>query len=287
MLTLELETREIPAIYERFAREIGESSWKDRVAAVRREIKGNPFLRRLHEPESAIPFQLEQLRVLHALHRGHAVQAYNDHSIFPAAAFAIQVLSLMDSSSDKVFAGRFKARVRAAIRENPADLRGLRLELMTATHFLRAGRKVSWPEIAAGRQVANQRIYDLLIEDLGPRGLEVECKSFSEGKGRRISRRQALDFFWLLRSRHWKELSEISSGVVAILTVNEELPASHTARVELARLVAARAIRPDAVNDVPGAKIRIAQFIPSASRVARQFEKSSTSSREPTTRSRS
>lgn len=75
MLALELETRDIPFVYERFAHEIGEAAWKDRVAALKREIKGNPFLRRLHEPESAIAFQLEQLRELHERHQGCPVQA--------------------------------------------------------------------------------------------------------------------------------------------------------------------------------------------------------------------
>ena len=185
------------------------------------------------------------------------MQAYNDHSLFPAASLAAQVLSFVDSCSDKVLAERFKARARAAIRNNPADLRGLRLELMTATHFLRAGRKVSWPEMTVGEGAAEQRIYDLLIEDLGPRGLEIECKSFSEGKGRRIPRRQALEFFWLLRSRHWKELSKISSGVVAVLTLEAGLPPSHAARVELAQLVASRALAPQSVNDLPGAEVGI------------------------------
>lgn len=262
MLALELETRDIPHIYERFAREIGESAWKGRVAALKREIKGNPFLKRLHEPESAIAFQLEQLRELHERHRGQPVQAHNDHSVFPAAALAAQVLSFVDSCSDKVLAERFKARVRAAIRNNPADVRGLRLELMTATHFLRAGRKVSWPEMAAREGAAEERVFDLLVEDLGPQGLEIECKSFSEGKGRRIPRRQALEFFWLLRSRHWKELSKIPDGVVAVLTLEAGLPPSHAARVELGQLVASRMPVGQGGDDVPGAKVRITQFDP-------------------------
>lgn len=258
MLILELETRHIPVVYERFAREIGEGNWKDRVAAVEREIKGNPFLRRLHEPESAIAYQLEQLRKLHAQHRGFAVQAYNDHSLFPAAAFAAQVLSFIDAS-DKHLAERFKARVRAAIRNNPADLRALRLEFATATHFLRAGRQVSWPEMLAP---VGQRVYDLLIEDLGPSGLEIECKSFSEEKGRRIPRRQALEFFWLLRSRHWKNLSKISLGIVAVITLERDLPPGHEAKVELAQHVASRILDSQEEGDVPGVKVRISEFDP-------------------------
>lgn len=256
MLTLELETRDIPLAYERFAHEIGDGNWKDRVAALKSEIKGNPFLRRLHEPESAIAYGLERLRELHAQHRGVPVQAYNDHALFPAAAFAAQVLSVVDGSN-KILAERFKARVRAAIRNNPADLRALRLEFTTATHFLRAGRKVSWPEMGAR---PGQRIYDLLVEDLGPRGLEIECKSFSEDKGRRVPRRQALEFFWLLRSRHWKDLSKISTGIVAVLTLQRDLPSAHSARLQLANLVASRVLAGQSGGDEAGAKVRIDEF---------------------------
>lgn len=240
MLALELNTRDIPAIYERFAHEIGVRSWKERVSSVKQEIKGNPFLQRHHLQESAIAFQLEQLRELQQRFGGAVVLAYNDHSHYPAASFAAQVLSVIDASSSTL-AERFRARVRAGLRTNPADLRALRLELMTATHFLRAGNKVTWPEMSS-QYIEGQRVCDLLVEDLGPLGLELECKSFSEDKGRKITRREALEFFWLVRSNHWKRLRAGTTGVAVLMTVQRKLSTAYKDRVALANLVASQAL---------------------------------------------
>lgn len=240
MLALELHTRDIPAIYARFAREIGERSWKERVSSVKQEIKGNPFLEKYHLQESAIAFQLEQLREMHQRFGGVAVRDYNDQSLYPAAGFAAQVLSMIDASSSTL-ADRFRARVRAGLRTNPADLRALRLELMTATHFLRAQKRVLWPEMSFEYR-EGQRVCDLLVEDLGLVGLELECKSFSEDKGRKITRREALEFFWLVRSIHWKKLRATSTGVAVVTTVERKLPISYKDRVALAQIVASQAL---------------------------------------------
>jgi hypothetical protein len=240
MLALELHSKDIPAIYERFAHEIGAQSWKDRVSSVKQEIKGNPLLQSHHLQESAIAFQLEKLRALQERYGRVAVMAYNDHSHYPAASFATQVLSVIDASSSTL-AERFRARVRAGLRTNPADLRALRLELMTATHFLRAGKKVTWPEMSS-QFVEGQCVCDLLVEDMGPLGLELECKSFSEDKGRKITRREALEFFWLVRSNHWKRLRAGTTGVAVVMTVQRKLPTAYKDRVALASLVASEAL---------------------------------------------
>jgi hypothetical protein len=235
MLTIELHTRDIPETYARFAKEIGERHWKHRAAALKQEVKGNPFLERLHLQDDAITFQLEHLRAMQAKFGGVPVAAYNDHEHFPGASFAAQVLSVLDAS-DAMLADRFRGRVRGAFR-NPAEMRAMRLELMTATHFLRAARKVSWPEMSSA-PVQGVGVADLLIEDLGPNGLEVECKSFSEEKGRRIGRRQALEFYWLLKSRHWDRLQRIKTGVLAVVTVPRSVPHPYKERVALVDAVA-------------------------------------------------
>lgn len=236
MLTLELKTRDFPEIYARFAKEVGEQHWKKRVAALKQEVKGNSLLEGLHRQEDSISFQLEQLRELHAKFGGHPVQAYNEQSHFPAASFAAQVLSVLDASTP-VLAERFRRRVHGALR-NPAEMRAIRLELMTATHFLRAGHKVSWPEMNEAPAEQGAGIPDLLIEDLGPKGLEIECKSFSDEIGRRIARRQVLEFIWLLKNRHWDRLSRLNTGVVAVVTVQSKLPTEFKARVAMAESVA-------------------------------------------------
>jgi hypothetical protein len=112
-------------------------------------------------------------------------------------------------------------------------MRAIRLELATATHFLRAGRTVSFPEMSSAPAAQGVGMPDLLIEDLGANGLEIECKSFSQEKGRRIGRRQALEFFWLLKKRHWDRLRAVDQAVRAVITVPKSLPSAHRERLAL------------------------------------------------------
>lgn len=261
MLTTELETRDIPAIYERFAREIGEKHWKHRVQALKQDIKGNPFLERLHLQENAIAYQLEQLRELHVRFGGAAVQAYNDHSHYSAASFAAQVLSVLDASSPAL-AERFRRRVHGALK-NPADMRAMRLEMAAATHFLRAGRSVNWPEMNPAGGTVEVGTFDLLIEDLGPHGLELECKSVSEQKGRRITRRQAIEFYWQLRSRHWDRLKRLRTGIAAVVEVPRDLPTQHKDRQALADALAKCVLHCAAGRyEAPYATVRLSEFDP-------------------------
>lgn len=262
MLNIELHTKNIPEIYELFSREIGESSGKERVAKVRQEIKGNPFLREYHQRESSIAFQLEQLRSLNERFGGATVTQYDDHSHYPAASFAAQTLSILKGSS-REGAERFRSRVRACIRNNPSDLRALRLELATATHFLRMGKKVAWPEMSPAF-VEGQRIYDLLVENIGPNGLELECKSFSEDKGRKITRREALEFFWLARSRNWKNLRLSPDGVAVVISVEKKLPVAYKDRVALSDLVSSFALSGRAGTvEFDGVAMNLIRFDPS------------------------
>ena len=73
------------------------------------------------------------LRVMRALFGGVPVAAYKDSDLFFGASFAAQVLSVINASDD-VLADRFRRRVQCAIR-NPAEMRAMRLEFVTATHF--------------------------------------------------------------------------------------------------------------------------------------------------------
>jgi hypothetical protein len=238
MLATELHTRDIPRVYARFAEEINERHWKERVRALKSEIRGNKFLRELHQQENAIAFQLERLGSLYARFGATGVFPYNDSGIFPAASFAAQVLSVIDAS-DNVLADRFRGRVRGAFK-NPDDMRGLRLELTTATHFLRAGKKVIWPEMISSPKHQQGHSFDLLIENIGSKGLEIECKSFSEEKGRRIRRHQVLNFYnQVVRSKHWKNIDKhLSDNIVVVVTVPDILPIDYRARQALADDVA-------------------------------------------------
>ena len=76
-----------------------------------------------------------------------------------------------------------------------------------------------------------------MIEDLGLNGLEVECKSISEDKGRRIHRRDALDFW----GEVWPEVADIAQnlreGLAVVLTVPYRLPIDAGERAALVKEV--------------------------------------------------
>jgi hypothetical protein len=226
MIVTELYTRDIPEIYDRFSRVIGEKHWRQRVSLLRQELRGNRFLEHLFLSENAIAFQLEHLAQLRDRYGTVPLMACNDRNIYQAVSFAAQVLSVIERS-ERTFAERVRRRVHGAFK-NPADLRAMRLELGAATHFLRRGYKVSWPELT------DTGTFDLLVEDIGPSGLEVECKAFSEDMGRKVTRRQALDFFGLLSSQHGHTLRAQSGGIAATVTVSQRLPTNYKERKALA-----------------------------------------------------
>lgn len=251
-IATEVYTAQIPEIYLRFAKTIGDTNWKNRVAIIKQEIRGNLFLEEHLKQENTIAMQLERIRMLFEKYGGIPSAEINNHDNYSAASFATQILSILDTSS-MALAEQFRSRVRGAFR-NPNDMRALRLELSAATHFARRGRKVRWPELAKVGSV------DLYIEDVGPNGLEIECKSISEDKGRKVPKREVLDFYGLL----WPNLLSIRKGLrvglSAVLTVPARLPTSHKARQELAKQFARHILTAQNTTLEDRTQIRIGEF---------------------------
>lgn len=182
-----MATAQAPAGCRRLATAIGPEHWRGAVARQEAAIRSNQFLRDYLHSEYAIAYQLEKLRLLVAAHVDVPWQACNDQSIFPALGFAAQVLGVLNRCTKKQ-ARTFVRRVRTAFG-SAENMHGLRLELQAATHFSRRGNHVSW------HRANNAGTFDLFVDDLGPSGLEVECKSISDNKGRRIHRLDALNFW--------------------------------------------------------------------------------------------
>ncbi|ODV02722.1 MAG: hypothetical protein ABT20_14935 [Rubrivivax sp. SCN 70-15] len=104
--------------------------------------------------------------------------------------------------------------------------------------------------------------FDLLVEDVGPDGLEVECKSIGEDKGRKVHKREALDFYGLLWPHLQPTIKGLQSGLSAVLTLQGRLPERHAQRVDLARGFA-RAIFAGKSTSLPdGSGVRISEFDP-------------------------
>lgn len=254
MLVTQLFIEQIPEIYTRFSQMIGDQHWKHRVMTLKQEIRGNHFLENFLKDENSIAFTLDRLRELNAKYGAIPIQIIHNarNTIFPAISFAAQVLSIIENSN-ATQSRRLKRRVHGAIK-NPDDLRALQLELSTATHFLRRGYRVSWPEMNGADT------FDLLIEDAGESGLEIECKSISQDKGRKIHRREALEFNSLLNSHLEPVNRNLSKGLSVILTVPGRLPTDHKQRVTLAKCLITQILAGQSTSLADGTDIRISDF---------------------------
>ncbi len=129
------------------------------------------------------------------------------------------------------------------------------MELSAATHFVTRGLMISWPEMTGIGS------FDLLIEELGPNGLEVECKSISEkNKGRKVHRREALDFYGLLWPHLEATRKGLSTGLSVVITVPGRLPTEYKARMELAKQVSKQIICGKSVALPDGSNLKITEF---------------------------
>lgn len=164
-----ITTGEIPGTYRRLASAINADYWQRAVARQEAAIRANRFLGDYLRAEYAIAYQLDRLRDLVEQFGTVPPDVCSDPSIFLAMGFAAQALEFMGRGTNKQ-ASAFVKRVRTAVADAP-NMHGLHLELMAATHFTRRGHRVSWPK------TSKQGTFDILVEDIGPSGLEVECKS--------------------------------------------------------------------------------------------------------------
>lgn len=252
MTATEVQIWEIPEIYKRFAEVIGDNHWKNRIALLKQHIKGNKFLVDYIQRENSIAFQLEHLRELTTKFGTVPSWELNNQAIYPAASFAYQVLTIIDLSP-KQFAEQLIRRIHGALK-NPDDMRALLLELSAATHFVQRGLKVSWPELTGIGS------FDLFIEELGSNGLELECKSISTNKGRKIHRQEVLDFYGLLWPHLQTTRKGLQTGLSVVLTVPDRLPTDYKSRTELAKQVSKHVIFGQSTTLPDGSSLKIADF---------------------------
>ena len=112
---------------------------------------------------------------------------------------------------------------------------GLRLELSLATHFLRRGCSLIWPEFSD--QSSGKPSFDLLVEDLGTDGLEIECKSVSNDKGRRIDGETVAELALLVKQQ-MPFANDLTQGLAVVVTVPDRLPRHATERKALLKAIA-------------------------------------------------
>ena len=221
MLSVSLSEAEIPGVFDDFKRVIGEQHWLSVANDIQNRAQASPHLRHHLASEFSLALQLGRCSKLAHANRGVLPRgATAEPRLYPAFTFAKQTTQLVAAASRKSRkrANSLVRRVQAAFRESyEAD--AMQLEATVATHFLLRGNLVRWPELEDGREN-----YDLLIDDLGPRGLEVECKVVTKNKGRRIHREEAIEFFETVRPRLANLLANFDQGLAFVVTVPARLP---------------------------------------------------------------
>lgn len=247
-----MHTADVPAVYRRFADVVNARSWTHRVAQMKAAIKHNRFLDAYVRGENEIAFGLDRCGELIERYGSLPDDAATNRALYPAISFAAQSLSMMDLAGP-FEAERLRKRVAGALR-NPNDMRALRLELTVATHFARRGHRLQWPEMTGGGT------FDLLVPDMGNDGVEVECKSVSDDKGRNIHRREALEFHHLVVGELAHIRKTLKVGLSVVLTVPSGLPTRHADRQALAKRIRQQITIGLGARLEDGSDIRIAEF---------------------------
>ncbi|MEQ1596656.1 MAG: hypothetical protein ABL985_16315 [Casimicrobium sp.] len=225
MLQTAVNTQNIPETFEKFIKLVGSHHWTTRATYVNQQATRNSFLGPLLREEYATALALTACSAIRAK-RGELVLSTNELAIFYSAITLVTNTVSVTQAMSSVDATRFVKRVRGAIKD-PEAMRALHLELTTATHFLRKGVNVVWPEIDG------IGTFDLLLTTLGPCGLEVECKAISWNKGRKIWRKEAAEFYHQIYAQIRRIGETIIGGLTVVMTVPDRLPTSNEHRKAL------------------------------------------------------
>jgi hypothetical protein len=252
MIPTELHTRDIPAIFGRFAEVIGESHWVKRARTIGQDGRGNPHLREYLVRQNDVALALNHYSDLVRRYGQIPPERLNDRALYPAIQFATQSLGLIDSAPPRVKHALVR-RIHGAFR-NPDDMRAMQLEAAVATHFIKRGNTVQWPELEG------TATYDLTVLGLNADGLEVECKHCSIDKGRKIHRREALDSVELIRRKLEGAARNLHSGLSVVLTIPDRLPRDFKSRNHLMMEAAAAVVSGQNATLSDGSDIRIADF---------------------------
>lgn len=252
MLKVEIQTGEIPDIFVRFKHVVDERYWLKRVASIKDEIHGLPLLKNYLIKENGIAFSLTRCSDLVDRYGSIPTHETGNRDLYPAISLAAQVLSIMEHSS-AIETEKLVQRIRGSFK-NPDDMRAIQLEIMAATHFVNRGHQIIWPEMEG------IGTFDLLIQDIGTNGLEIECKSVSENKGRRIHRREAFEFHHLVKPLFQTFSQNLQTGVAVVLTVPDRLPTSYKQKMDLAKRVKSSVIAAQSTTLKDGSNIRVLEF---------------------------
>lgn len=250
-LPTDLYTEAIPQLFARFRDVIGEPHWLRRAQLIEEELRGAAHLRDHLLEKNEIALALAYCSAMVKQHGGFPVAAVNDRSLYATFRFVAQALALVDSHA--LQAKQLVRRVHGAFKK-PDEMRAMQFELTVATHFIKRGKTVILPEMSGSGT------FDLLIPSLGTDGLEVECKSVSQDKGRKIHRREALECFNVLRRSLEQSARNLHSGLVVVITVPERLPKEQSAQRELYATISRAVMQGQSTVLADGTEVRLKGF---------------------------
>lgn len=252
MLRTEIHVDEIPTIFIRFCEIVDQNLWLKRVQSINTEIRGRPYLKDYLLEDNSLIFKLASLSQLIEQY-GWIPRSYRKNpEFYPAIQFAAQVLSLHDHIPENQKLA-FLGRVRGTFK-NLDNLKALQLEFTAITHFENRNFSLKLPEVGITGTV------DLLVENIGANGLEIECKTISTDTGRKITRRQALEFFNIARPTIENALQNYQGGIYVVLTIPARMPSSLEEKLELVRLVEANIVKYQADPSSLDSPILISKF---------------------------
>jgi hypothetical protein len=258
MIKFELYSGDVPAIFQEFTNVIGDAYWNKPVRQRNLHSKHNELLRDYFGREFTIAYQLATCSSLAAKYGQVPPSEVSRLNLYRGCTFAAQVLSILGELKPKDRKALI-GRVRGAFK-NSEDMRALLLELAVATHFVRRGNKVLWPEFEQDHSVFFGATFDLFIEDVAENGLEVECKSVSRDKGRKIHTSDMLTFQKILTDKLTPYSRSVEMGVAVILTVPARLSAACEDQKILADRVCQQVLANESKAFDDGSNIRIASF---------------------------
>lgn len=217
MIATQIHLAEGTNAYIRFESLIGRDTWKLRVDRILTHTEPEGFLREHLLRKYSYAVMLENCAEL--MEKRGELNEYDiiDHKLQRVIAFMVQILSLYDACAEEQ-RERFLSRVAAALTDAD-EMRGLELEMLTAANFVMRGYSIRIPEIERSLTGDQTKVYDILVEDFGENGIEIECKAIGEDTGRKIRGDNARTFYECLRLKLEPIVAILTKGIAVVITV--------------------------------------------------------------------
>lgn len=223
----DLRVASFPAIYARFVELFAPNKpWLKATEKHQLQFKANPFSEDQIYRDNWVSYGLAFFDAEGMKLAGREIWP----TVQRAISFAAQVCDLVDQAEDEKGKQAYLGRIRGAFA-NPAEMRAIRLELLTAMNFFRDGARIDWPETKVGPER-----FDILATLADGLQIEVECKSCSPDKGRPIPEKDAAQFFSHL-VKLMMPATEHRRVLALKIRVPKRLPTSDVALIKLANEV--------------------------------------------------